>query len=117
MDFITHLYYKTLRFMVLSQTWVRKARINDSECNPNLSYKRTLSFQLFLKSKVTVPLEWSFLLLKGPYDEVKISPIIYHFVFTNESNETDYVPLPIVDFVECNKLLSAKNINLLLFLF
>ena len=55
--------------------------------------------------------------LYAPYDDVKISPVIYHFVFTNESNETDYVPLPIVDSVECNKLLAAKNINLRLFLF
>lgn len=116
-DFITRLYYETPRFTVLNQTWVLKARVNDSERNPNLSCKRTLSFQLLLKSKVTAPLECSFLLLKGPYDDVKISPVIYHFVFTNESNETDYVPLPIVDSVECNKLLAAKNINLRLFLF
>nr|XP_031546335.1 cysteine and histidine-rich protein 1 isoform X2 [Vicugna pacos] len=116
-DFITRLYYETPRFTVLNQTWVLKARVNDSERNPNLSCKRTLSFQLLLKSKATAPLECSFLLLKGPYDDVKISPVIYHFVFTNESNETDYVPLPIVDSVECNKLLAAKNINLRLFLF
>nr|XP_019572731.1 PREDICTED: cysteine and histidine-rich protein 1 isoform X2 [Rhinolophus sinicus] len=116
-DFITRLYYETPRFTVLSQTWVLKARVNDSERNPNLSCKRTLSFQLLLKSKVTAPLECSFLLLKGPYDDVKISPVIYHFVFTNDSNETDYVPLPIADSVECNKLLAAKNINLRLFLF
>uniref|UniRef100_A0A2K5LUJ2 Zinc finger TRAF-type containing 1 n=1 Tax=Cercocebus atys TaxID=9531 RepID=A0A2K5LUJ2_CERAT len=116
-DFITRLYYETPRFTVLNQTWVLKARVNDSERNPNLSCKRTLSFQLLLKSKVTAPLECSFLLLKGPYDDVRISPVIYHFVFTNESNETDYVPLPIIDSVECNKLLAAKNINLRLFLF
>ena len=83
-DFITRLYYETPRFTVLNQTWVLKARVNDSERNPNLSCKRTLSFQLLLKSKVTAPLECSFLLLKGPYDDVKISPVIYHFVFTNE---------------------------------
>lgn len=71
-DFITRLYYETPRFTVLNQTWVLKARVNDSERNPNLSCKRTLSFQLLLKSKVTAPLECSFLLLKGPYDDVKI---------------------------------------------
>uniref|UniRef100_A0A8B9UH09 TRAF-type domain-containing protein n=2 Tax=Anas TaxID=8835 RepID=A0A8B9UH09_9AVES len=98
-------------------TWVLKARVNDSERNPNLSCKRTLSFQLILKSKVNSPLECSFLLLEGPYDDVKIKPVIYHFVFTNENNETEYMPLPIVDSVECNKLLAAKNINLRLFIF
>ncbi|NXK88324.1 CYHR1 protein, partial [Formicarius rufipectus] len=102
-DFITRLYYETPRLTVLNQTWVLKARVNDSERNPNL--------------KVSAPLECSFLLLEGPYDDVKINPVIYHFVFSNESNETDYMALPIVDSVECNKLLAAKNINLRLFLF
>lgn len=54
-DFITRLYYETPRFTVLNQTWVLKARVNDSERNPNLSCKRTLSFQLILKSKVRTP--------------------------------------------------------------
>ncbi|XP_010223954.1 PREDICTED: cysteine and histidine-rich protein 1 [Tinamus guttatus] len=116
-DFITRLYYETPRLTVLNQTWVLKARVNDSERNPNLSCKRTLSFQLILKSKINSPMECSFLLLEGPYDDVKINPVIYHFVFTNENNETDYMPLPIVDSVECNKLLAAKNINLRLFIF
>ncbi|KFZ58349.1 Cysteine and histidine-rich protein 1-A, partial [Antrostomus carolinensis] len=116
-DFITRLYYETPRLTVLNQTWVLKARVNDSERNPNLSCKRTLSFQLILKSKINSPMECSFLLLEGPYDDVKIHPVIYHFVFSNENNETDYMALPILDSVECNKLLAAKNINLRLFLF
>ncbi|NXU26060.1 CYR1A protein, partial [Thalassarche chlororhynchos] len=116
-DFITRLYYETPRLTVLNQTWVLKARVNDSERNPNLSCKRTLSFQLILKSKINSPMECSFLLLEGPYDDVKIRPVIYHFVFSNENNETDYMALPILDSVECNKLLAAKNINLRLFIF
>ncbi|XP_062384822.1 zinc finger TRAF-type-containing protein 1 isoform X1 [Sardina pilchardus] len=116
-DFITRLYYETPRFTVLNQTWVLKARVNDSERNPNLSCKRTLSFQLILKSKVNATLECHFLLLKGPYDDVKIQPVIQHHVFSNDANETEYAPLPITDSVECNKLLAAKNINLRLFIF
>ncbi|CAB1320681.1 unnamed protein product [Coregonus sp. 'balchen'] len=116
-DFITRLYYETPRFTVLNQTWVLKARVNDSERNPNLSCKRTLSFQLILKSKVNSAIECSFLLLKGPYDDVRIKPVIHHHAFSNDTNETDYVPLPITDSVECNKLLAAKNINLRLFIF
>ncbi|KAF3833834.1 hypothetical protein F7725_025038, partial [Dissostichus mawsoni] len=111
------LYYETPRFTVLNQTWVLKARVNDSERNPNLSCKRTLSFQLILKSKVNSALECSFLLLKGPYDDVRIKPVIHHHSFCNDANETEYVPLPISDSVECNKLLAAKNINLRLFIF
>ncbi|KAG7268861.1 hypothetical protein CRUP_011310 [Coryphaenoides rupestris] len=103
-DFITRLYYETPRFTVLNQTWVLKARVNDSERNPNLSCKRTLSFQLILKSK-------------GPYDDVRIKPVIHHHAFSNDTNETEYVLLPISDSVECNKLLAAKNINLRLFIF
>ncbi|XP_077363993.1 zinc finger TRAF-type-containing protein 1 isoform X1 [Festucalex cinctus] len=116
-DFITRLYYETPRFTVLNQTWVLKARVNDSERNPNLSCKRTLSFQLILKSKVNAALECSFLLLKGPYDDVRIKPVIHHYAFSNDDSETDYVLLPICDSVECNKLLAAKNINLRLFIF
>lgn len=116
-DFITRLYYETPRFTVLNQTWVLKARVNDSERNPNLSCKRTLSFQLILKSKVNTTLECHFLLLKGPYDDVKIQPVIQHHVFSNDANETEYALLPITDSVECNKLLAAKNINLRLFIF
>ncbi|XP_013998580.1 cysteine and histidine-rich protein 1 isoform X2 [Salmo salar] len=116
-DFITRLYYESPRFTVLNQTWVLKARVNDSERNPNLSCKRTLSFQLILKSKVNSAIECSFLLLKGPYDDVRIKPVIHHHAFSNDTNETDYVPLPITDSVECNKLLAAKNINLRLFIF
>ncbi|NXJ34007.1 CYHR1 protein, partial [Ciconia maguari] len=33
-DFITRLYYETPRLTVLNQTWVLKARVNDSERNP-----------------------------------------------------------------------------------
>lgn len=67
--------------------------------------------------QVNSTLECSFLLLKGPYEDVRITPVIYHHFFSNDSNETDYVPLPISDSVECNKLLAAKNINLRLFIF
>lgn len=67
--------------------------------------------------QVNSALECSFLLLKGPYDDVRIKPVIHHHSFSNDANETDYVPLPISDSVECNKLLAAKNINLRLFIF
>lgn len=67
--------------------------------------------------QVNSALECSFLLLKGPYEDVRITPVIHHHSFSNDTNETDYVPLPISDSVECNKLLAAKNINLRLFIF
>lgn len=72
---------------------------------------------IHLHVQVNSALECSFLLLKGPYDDVRIKPVIHHHSFSNDANETDYVPLPISDSVECNKLLAAKNINLRLFIF
>lgn len=74
-------------------------------------------FNLDVSPQVNSVLECSFLLLKGPYDDVWIKPVIHHHSFSNDTNETDYVPLPISDSVECNKLLAAKNINLRLFIF
>lgn len=90
------------------------------QCHLNIQYSH---YQRFIQSHVHVSvqvnsaLECSFLLLKGPYDDVRIKPVIHHHSFSNDTNETDYVPLPISDSVECNKLLAAKNINLRLFIF
>lgn len=91
----------------------------------NVSLKLPLSLYSFSNTwmclcvcaQVNSALECSFLLLKGPYDDVRIKPVIHHHSFSNDANETDYVPLPISDSVECNKLLAAKNINLRLFIF
>lgn len=80
-------------------------------------YSFSTTLDVFLGVQVNSALECSFLLLKGPYDDVRIKPVIHHHSFSNDTNETDYVPLPISDSVECNKLLAAKNINLRLFIF
>lgn len=86
---------------------------HDSDQNLN----STCNTRMLFCVQVNSTLECSFLLLKGPYEDVRITPVIYHHFFSNDSNETDYVPLPISDSVECNKLLAAKNINLRLFIF
>uniref|UniRef100_A0A8C4QGV5 Zinc finger TRAF-type containing 1 n=1 Tax=Eptatretus burgeri TaxID=7764 RepID=A0A8C4QGV5_EPTBU len=116
-DFITRLYYETPRVTVLNHTWVLKARVNDSERNPNLSSERTLSFQLLMRSKLPAAMDCAFLLLRAPYEDVPLRPVVYRHTFSGESTESPYLPLPITDAIECNRLLAAKNFSLRLFLF
>ena len=58
-----------------------------------------------------------YMILKGPFGEMKINPAIYKFEFTAENQETDQQELPIIDTIECNKLLAAKMINLRVLMF
>uniref|UniRef100_UPI00358F8B38 zinc finger TRAF-type-containing protein 1 n=1 Tax=Myxine glutinosa TaxID=7769 RepID=UPI00358F8B38 len=116
-DFITRLYYETPRVTVLNHTWVLKARVNDSERNPNLSSERTLSFQLLMRSKLPAAMDCAFLLLRAPYEDVPLRPVVYRHTFSGESTESPYLPLPITGAIECNRLLAAKNFSLRLFLF
>uniref|UniRef100_UPI00358DDF9E zinc finger TRAF-type-containing protein 1-A-like isoform X3 n=2 Tax=Myxine glutinosa TaxID=7769 RepID=UPI00358DDF9E len=116
-DFITRLYYETPHFMILNHTWVLKARVNDSERNQNLSSERTLSFQLLMRSKLPAAMDCAFLLLRAPYEDVPLRPVVYRHTFSGESPESPYLPLPITDAIECNRLLAAKNFSVRLFFF
>lgn len=111
-DFITKLYYETSRFNALGQQWVLKARVNDDERNPSHMLERHLTFQLILKSRITAPVHVQFMVLSGPFCSTKMKPKIYKVEFNNDNTESPHSPLPIVDSTECNKLLSAKTINL-----
>lgn len=73
--------------------------------------------QLILKSKVSGPLSVQFLILKGPFGDMKIRPRVYHFEFTDEKNESPYYHMPLQDSCECNRLLAAKVINFRLITF
>lgn len=48
---------------------------------------------------------------------MKVEPKIYQFEFSEHNCETPFVPLPLVDSAECNKLLASKFINLRLIMF
>lgn len=52
-----------------------------------------------------------YLILKGPYGDMKVNPRIHRFDFTDAENESPYLPLPLPDTAECNRLLAAKAIN------
>jgi len=116
-DFITKLYFETSRFTAFNLQWVVKSNVNDFQKNPNLSTRRSLNYQLVLKSKVANPLNLHYMILKGPYGETKIDPAIYQFEFSNENTESHYQMLPIPGSCECNKLLAAKTISLRVIMF
>ncbi|KAK3086385.1 hypothetical protein FSP39_017668 [Pinctada imbricata] len=109
-DFITRLFYESSRFSAFNHQWVIKARVNNDK--PTLSIKRTMSFQLVLKGKISNTVQLKFMALKGPYGEMKVNPVVYSHEFSSDNTETDYNDLPIVDSTECNKLLASKTINL-----
>lgn len=116
-DFITKLFYETSRFTAFNHQWVIKARVNDDQKNITHTMHRYLSYQLVLKSKIQNPIDVYYIALQGPYGETKINPIIYRHEFTSDSTETEYRSLPLVDAVECNKMLAAKTINMRLIVF
>lgn len=116
-DFITKLFYETSRFSSFQHQWVLKARVDHDQKDPTQSSKRTLSYQLVLKSRTSSPLKVLFMALKGPYGDLKVTPSVYEFEFSNDSTESDYHQLPTVDVLECNKLLASKTINVRLVLF
>jgi len=118
-DFITKLFYETSRFSAFNLQWVLKAFIVADGCkSPNLSVSRSLEYQLVLKSKppsgnITV----HYVLLKGPYGDMKVKPAIHQAEFSTDSMEGPQQPLPLIDSIECNKQLSAKTINMRIILF
>jgi len=116
-DFIQRLFYETSRFSAFNQQWVVKARVNDNDKDPSQVCERRLSYQLVLKSKPTTPISVHYLILKGPFGDMKVSPCLYRFDFTETSLESPYTLLPLKDSAECNKLLAAKAINFRLIMF
>jgi len=68
-------------------------------------------FQLILKSKAANPITLYFLMLRGPFGEMRVQPKIYHFEFAEGTNESQLVIFPLSDSAECNKILSGKSIN------
>lgn len=67
--------------------------------------------QLILKTKTTVPLNVHYLILRGPFGDMKVDAKIYKFDFTDQENESPYVTLPLTDTAECNRLLAAKAVH------
>lgn len=116
-DFITKLFYETSRFSAFNHQWVIRAKVMHDQKDPAHSSERSLAYQLVLKSKLNQPITLHYVVLKGPYGDMKVNPAIYKHEFTPESLETVHQDLPIIDSIECNKLLASKTINLRLLIF
>jgi hypothetical protein len=116
-DFVTKLFYETNRFHLLGQTWSIKAFISAVEnhpSNPTCAADRKLSFRLYLKSKITAPVDVEVLLLRAPYDDIDIKPQTFYNRFTPDVLESPDQP---IDTDDTNRLLGAKAISLRLFMF
>lgn len=116
-EFVHKLFYETSRFTAFNNQWVVKARINNSQRDPTQSSERDITYQLILKTKTTYPLPLHYLILKGPFGDMKVQPRIHRFEFTEQDNESPYLPIPLPDTAECNKLLAAKTISFRLIMF
>ncbi|XP_063238944.1 zinc finger TRAF-type-containing protein 1 homolog isoform X2 [Bacillus rossius redtenbacheri] len=116
-EFVHKLFYETSRFTAFNNQWVVKARINSAHRDPSQSSQRNMSYQLILKTKTTYPLNLHYLVLRGPFGDMKVSTKIHRFEYTEQENESPYVQLPLVDTAECNRLLAAKAINFRLIMF
>ena len=116
-DYLPKLYYETSRFTAFNNQWVVKSYVNDNKKDPNLSAKRSLTYQVVLKSKINAPIRLHFVALKGPYGDISVNPAIHEFEFSNENTETGFKELPIPLTADCNKLLAAKTINMRLIMF
>ncbi|KAK5648450.1 hypothetical protein RI129_003342 [Pyrocoelia pectoralis] len=116
-EFVHRLFYETSRFSAFNNQWVLKARINNMQKDPTQSSEREMTYQLILKTKTTVPLSMHFLILRGPFGDMKVQPQIHRFDFSEQENESPYVSLALSDSAECNRLLASKTINFRLVLF
>ncbi|KAI1301557.1 Cysteine and histidine-rich protein 1 -like protein [Halotydeus destructor] len=116
-EFIHRLYYETSRFTAFNNQWVVKSRINDDQKDPTLSCDRKISYQLVLKTKITSPFAVHYLILNGPFGDMKLNPQINKHEFSETNTESPYTGLPLIDTAECNKIVAAKAINFRLIMF
>jgi hypothetical protein len=77
-----------------------------------------MQYQLSVKGTApTAPIRLHFLILRGPYGEMRMNPVIYEFEFSAKDMDSGFKDLPLVDSSECNKILAMKTINLRAILF
>lgn len=116
-EFIHKLFYETSRFSAFNNQWVVKAKINTCQRDPTLSSEREMTYQLILKTKTTTAMTVHFMVLRGPFGDMKVQPKIHKFEFNETENESPYFLLPFPDSAECNRHLATKTINFRLIMF
>lgn len=115
-EFIHKLFYETSRFSALGYQWVIKSRLNDNAKDPHLTCNRYMTYQLIVKTKPSTPFVVHFLMLKGPFGDMRVDPHINQHEFTESSMESSYYALPLPDSAECNKILASRTIDFRLML-
>jgi len=110
-DFIPKLYYESNRFSAFDQTWMLKAKVQGDE----RSIDRKFSYQLICKNKCNM--EMKYFAVKGPFGDMEVTPELQRYEFMDDKRESDYHPVTLNRSSDCNRLLSAKNINLRLIMF
>lgn len=53
----------------------------------------------------------SFVVLKGPFGDMKLNPKIHRYEFSEQNNESTPFSLPLIDSAECNRVLASKTIH------
>ncbi|KAF4533299.1 hypothetical protein B566_EDAN004420 [Ephemera danica] len=117
-EFVHKLFYESARFTAFNNQWVVKAHISSAQRDPTQSSERDMSYQLVLKSKsAPTPLSVHYMVLSGPFGDLKVSPRVYQAEFSDQSCEGPLVQLPLPGTAECNRLLAAKTFSFRLIMF
>ncbi|XP_059487705.1 zinc finger TRAF-type-containing protein 1 homolog isoform X2 [Neocloeon triangulifer] len=118
-EFVHKLFYESARFTAFNNQWVVKAFINTkNQRDPTQCSERDMNYQVVLKSKSTPsPLTVHYMVLSGPFGDLKVNPQTYVAEFSDQSCEGPVVSLPIPDTNECNRLLASKTFSLRLIMF
>jgi hypothetical protein len=106
--------YKANPFTAHGLTWVIHACVtpNANQENTRGSASRTLQFKLVLQTKPRVPTLLSYVILKGPYGAVALTPIMHEFEFAEAAMETQYHDVPCSDEFEGNAFVASRSIKL-----
>ncbi|KAG8187446.1 hypothetical protein JTE90_009518 [Oedothorax gibbosus] len=99
--------FETFRFDAFGMQWEVRAYVNSNEADPTLSSERTLSYQLLLKESVERSIHMHYTIVNCPAGEMKIKPKVEDFTFSSKNPESHFALLPLVDSMECYRLLSG----------
>lgn len=100
--------YMTNPFTAHGLTWGVHADIE----NVFGSTTRKLRYKLVLQTKPRVPILLSYVILKGPYASITLSPDMHEFQFMENAVETPYRDVPCCDQLEGNAFVASRSIKL-----
>lgn len=111
---IYSLYYETAVFTAFNNEWIARSRVFPSMKSGS---KRTLNFQLILTTTSSSSLQIHYMIVKGPFGNMKVKPRVYRHEFKATQPEGPFNALPLTSEEECNRLLCEKTITFRLIMF